>query len=355
MKRIENHINKLFEQLPNTEEVSETKLELLNDSREKYEDLINKGMSSFEAEQTVIDDLGNVDDWKKEFVSEEESNLIETPKKNNTVRNIVLIVAAIIIIPSLIIGAIAMNSSIFVAKNPESETGSNNEGKNNTQENNNSQKENIEDPYHKTINDINAIQKLKVDAVAYDIIINVVENADEISVSLDSSIDDEILIETKKDELKIKSKKEMDKNLRNYSGTFVIEIPSQFINDIEVDSVSGDVDIDGINSTVLYDEISIETVSGNVRVFHLNVIELDLESVSGDNELTNVTISNELSIDNVSGDTKILVATSHPRFEVKKESVSGKYNDERSNTGEGIVKVSFESVSGNLTISDYIE
>lgn len=147
----------------------------------------------------------------------------------------------------------------------------------------------------------------------------------------------------------------MDKNLRNYSGTFVIEIPSQFINDIEVDSVSGDVDIDGINSTVLYDEISIETVSGNVRLFHLNVIELELESVSGDNELTNVTISNDLSIDNVSGDTKILVATSHPRFKVKKESVSGKYNDERSNTGEGIVKVSFESVSGNLTISDYLE
>lgn len=230
MKRIENHINKLFEQLPNTEEVSETKLELLNDSREKYEDLINNGMSSFEAEQTVIDDLGNVDDWKKEFASEE-SKPIETPKKNNTVRNIVLIVAAIIIIPSLIIGAIAMNSSIFVPKNPESETGSNNEGKNNTQENNNSQKENTEDPYHKTINDINAIQKLKVDAVAYNVIINVVENADEISVSLDSSIDDEILIEVKKDELKIKSKK---KWIKTYETIVVLSLSKFQVNSLMI-------------------------------------------------------------------------------------------------------------------------
>ncbi len=109
--------------------------------------------------------------------------------------------------------------------------------------------------------------------------------------------------------------------------------------DLEIDSVSADIDVKGVASS----ELSIDSVSGDVVVVGAPV-EADVETVSGDLRLT--INSREVDIASVSGDVDL---RGRLDGEVDIETVSGRIEVVAHETG--VRQLSGESVSGDLRIA----
>lgn len=72
-EKIRKEVNTLFENAPNTKRANDLKDEIISNAEDKYEDLIKQGKKEEEALQTVIKEIGNVDE------------LIEELNKNNPI------------------------------------------------------------------------------------------------------------------------------------------------------------------------------------------------------------------------------------------------------------------------------
>lgn len=72
-ERIRKEVNTLFQNAPNTKRANDLKDEIISNAEDKYEDLVKQGTSEEEALQTVIKEIGNVDE------------LIEELNKNNPI------------------------------------------------------------------------------------------------------------------------------------------------------------------------------------------------------------------------------------------------------------------------------
>lgn len=70
MNRIEEYIEKQFAEHAMTTETEELKNEILNNCEERYDECINAGMSESEAEETVINTIGNLNDLIEEVASD---------------------------------------------------------------------------------------------------------------------------------------------------------------------------------------------------------------------------------------------------------------------------------------------
>ncbi len=75
--RIKNHIEMLFEKAPKTRKALELKEELLANSQERYEDLINSGIGQEDAIKNVISSIGDVSELFKglDEIQEEKSDV----------------------------------------------------------------------------------------------------------------------------------------------------------------------------------------------------------------------------------------------------------------------------------------
>lgn len=74
-ENIRKEVNILFENAPNTKRANDLKDEIISNAEDKYEDLIKQGKSDEEALQTVLQEIGNVDE------------LIGELNKNNPIHN----------------------------------------------------------------------------------------------------------------------------------------------------------------------------------------------------------------------------------------------------------------------------
>ena len=72
-EKIRVEVNTLFENAPNTKRANDLKDEIISNAEDKYEDLVKQGKTEEEALQTVIKEIGNVDE------------LIEELNKNNPI------------------------------------------------------------------------------------------------------------------------------------------------------------------------------------------------------------------------------------------------------------------------------
>lgn len=72
-EKIRVEVNTLFQNAPNTKRANDLKDEIISNAEDKYEDLIKQGKTEEEALQTVIKEIGNVDE------------LIEELNKNNPI------------------------------------------------------------------------------------------------------------------------------------------------------------------------------------------------------------------------------------------------------------------------------
>ena len=72
-EQIRKEVNILFQNAPNTKRANDLKDEIISNAEDKYEDLVKQGTSEEEAIQTVIKEIGNVDE------------LIEELNKNNPI------------------------------------------------------------------------------------------------------------------------------------------------------------------------------------------------------------------------------------------------------------------------------
>lgn len=72
-EKIRKEVNTLFENAPNTKRANDLKDEIISNAEDKYEDLIKQGKKEEEALQTVMKEIGDVDE------------LIEELNKNNPI------------------------------------------------------------------------------------------------------------------------------------------------------------------------------------------------------------------------------------------------------------------------------
>lgn len=130
--------------------------------------------------------------------------------------------------------------------------------------------------------------------------------------------------------------------------------------DLEIDSVSAEVDVSGVASR----ELSIESVSGDVIVaaapreanidsvsgdlaLTLNRADVSVESVSGDVRLRG-RLGNEVSVETVSGQIDVAVLDTAVR-ELSSATVSGDMRIDTALAGNGQIRL--ESVSGDIDLS----
>lgn len=176
--------------------------------------------------------------------------------------------------------------------------------------------------------------------------------------------------------------------------TIVVKIPkkSAFIPYITVNTASADIEIDNIDIGILSvnsfsggltanalntENISIETVSGDIKMSNTSANEIQahsvsgrvnidgdaehimLDSVSGDlNFSTDSLDTNSISINTVSGDTKISLPEDCG-FTLDNSSVSGELTsgfngrteDDCYIYGDGYTEIEFDSVSGSITLN----
>ncbi len=101
-------------------------------------------------------------------------------------------------------------------------------------------------------------------------------------------------------------------------------------------------------------EIDISVVSANVTAKGINTSELDFETVSGSGNFYFAVSPNKISTDSVSGDVMIALPQDVSGYSVSKETVSGSFDasdfDGELSFGDRSVSIDFDSVSGNFTV-----
>lgn len=66
-EKIRKEVNILFENAPNTKRANDLKDEIISNAEDKYEDLVKQGKKEEEAMQTVMQEIGNVDELIEEL------------------------------------------------------------------------------------------------------------------------------------------------------------------------------------------------------------------------------------------------------------------------------------------------
>ncbi|WP_313894836.1 permease prefix domain 1-containing protein [Psychrobacillus sp.] len=86
MKKLKNHVDELFKDIPEGEQKIAIKQEVLENLEEKVWDLIERGKEEEDAINKAIVDFGDIEEFKKEFgVNQSEK---QTVKKNMTKINL---------------------------------------------------------------------------------------------------------------------------------------------------------------------------------------------------------------------------------------------------------------------------
>ncbi len=163
-----------------------------------------------------------------------------------------------------------------------------------------------------------------------------------------------------------------DKKLNVY----IPEAALSEIEDLEIDTVSSDINIDFRENELSIKELEIDTTSGNTIITGVSALSVNIDSVSGATSYNGK--AEKISVDSVSGDTELSFDTlplkgsfdsisgavnlsifGEASFTADFSSVSGKFKCDFPTTnygdkyicGEGNSDLSFESVSGDVIIN----
>ena len=81
MKKIKQHVERLFQDLPETDEVVQVKEEIIMNLEEKAQDLIEQGKNEEDAINKTIVDLGDIDEIKAELQGTTQTTTTKPRKK----------------------------------------------------------------------------------------------------------------------------------------------------------------------------------------------------------------------------------------------------------------------------------
>lgn len=102
-------------------------------------------------------------------------------------------------------------------------------------------------------------------------------------------------------------------------------------------------------------KLNLEIVSSNINANDLNAKVVELDSVSGNTNLSFATQPRDIEIESVSGDINIALPSDISGYTILKDSVSGDVNaNDFGGTlyyGDGYTQIDVDSVSGNLNIN----
>lgn len=122
-----------------------------------------------------------------------------------------------------------------------------------------------------------------------------------------------------------------------------IDIPKDFgFKEAELGSTSGDVNF----TASVQNELSIETVSGNLYVGDISPKSLKLHSTSGEAKISSVNVESDLTAETVSGNFQLINIACR---NITAESTSGEVDLTNVNVSENI---HIESVSGDVTLME---
>ena len=147
-----------------------------------------------------------------------------------------------------------------------------------------------------------------------------------------------------------------DLSINTVSGN--IELDELFVNeDADVETVSGNVEISFEN--VLLDEFSLETVSGEAKIYANQINDFEADTVSGNIHYTAAINANSLNIEGVSSTIYLNVPTVND-LKLKYETTSGMLltefsylkNDKVYKIENGEKEYEIQTVSGNLKIEN---
>lgn len=205
--------------------------------------------------------------------------------------------------------------------------------------------------------DADMVQNMDIEWIAGNINIEYYDG-DKISIGENEQTDENHKLRYKLDSGTLDIKYLKSGALRRSNGNFAKELTiyipkDKVINNIDIESVSA-----GINSEITVSDFNAETVSGNINVQGI-MNSADAETVSGNITFACPQVFSELSTESISGETQIIIPKDISGFYVTASSVSGRINADDFNIsgkaldytyGSGGPEISFESVSGNLSI-----
>lgn len=138
----------------------------------------------------------------------------------------------------------------------------------------------------------------------------------------------------------------IDRLFMHTSTDLEILVPSDYSGNLKMSGVSGEVIIDGLN----LEKVEHESVSGNLEVVNGQTSSLDAGTVSGNIDATLGTLTGDVDVDTVSGNTELIIPEDLG-YTLHWDSVSGDLSENSDrNAREAEFEINVESVSGNLKI-----
>ncbi len=187
-----------------------------------------------------------------------------------------------------------------------------------------------------------SINKLDVDLISSSVIV-VPSNDSKVHVSVKGSNVDRVRATLDGDELVIAE----NENCFMFcvgSSKITVSVPSKMYDDFKIDTVSGKIEVQGIEASML----NLESVSGKVTVDDANFSKLRLDTVSGGFDLISTNTFESIRIDSVSGGASIQL----PKMDCVNatlDSVSGRITNELGACNAPVINM--DSVSGSLKIT----
>lgn len=129
---------------------------------------------------------------------------------------------------------------------------------------------------------------------------------------------------------------------RSLNKKLVVEIPESLaekLRELSVDTVSGDVKISGVHA----EDIELDSTSGDLILMQCSAVDCSADSTSGIFEADDFVVENELEVSTTSGDFKMKGSVAKLEF----DTVSGDLNLDSERCPEKVVT---DSVSGSVTL-----
>lgn len=304
MNRIEEYIEKQFAEHVMTTETEELKNEILNNCKERYDECISAGMGENEAEETVLNTVGNLNDLIEEVVSDTHALTVKEETVNNeeltTVR----------------VSSLSGDISIKPSEDEEVHVYA------------------TENFRHFRLNDTLMVEEEKKN------LFSISKNENKAKIEVPSWIET-VIVHTKSGDVSIRDIQLKKCNILTVSGDADCKI---VCDNTEISTTSGDVELIADNSTLF----KVTTVSGDVDT-HLNGVKNGtVETVSGDIETKMAGEFEKITLNSVSGDIEADCRKAGG-VQATLETRSGDISNKAEHV-EGYNHISAKTVSGDIEI-----
>jgi DUF4097 and DUF4098 domain-containing protein YvlB len=147
-------------------------------------------------------------------------------------------------------------------------------------------------------------------------------------VNIENINSDVIYIESTSGDIEFDNTSAVDTKVYSTSGD--IDIYGGEFGDLFIDKTSGDFNIE--DCTV--EELKIDKTSGNIDIGNITVDNVVIESISGDMEFSAITMPSKIDITSVSGDVELIIPENEG-FKLNYLATAGSYTNEFATTSDG--------------------